>query len=209
MPRKTRTDPRKSAVQQRSQMTVDAMLEATARILLKSGYDNASTNKIAQEAGVSIGSLYQYFPGKEALVAAVIDQHMEEMMDVARVALAEVMPLPIEAAVRKLVEVIVAAHRVNPTLHRVLVEQVPRTGRLRNVEALDREAYELVRAYLEIHRDEVAVKDLDLAAFICQKTVETLAHTAVVNHSDSISGKRRELFLDEVTRMIVGYLKGQ
>src|SRR5215469_493144 len=72
MARKVQTNPRKLASQERSRATVDALLEATARILLKEGYDKASTNRIAEVAGVSIGSLYQYFPSKEALVSTAI-----------------------------------------------------------------------------------------------------------------------------------------
>lgn len=107
---------------------------------MKDGYDRASTNKIAAVAGVSIGSLYQYFPSKEALVAAVIDRHMHEMMQAVRDALAKVATRPIEVAARELVSVMLDAHRVNPKLHRVLAEQTPRTGRLENIEAIDREA---------------------------------------------------------------------
>src|SRR5271163_826425 len=128
MARKPSTDPRKPASQERSRVTVDALLEATARVLTKEGYDGASTNKIAAVAGVSIGSLYQYFPSKEALVAAVIDRHMHEMMQAVRGALAKVATRPIEVAARELVSVMLDAHRVNPKLHRVLAEQTPRTG---------------------------------------------------------------------------------
>ncbi|MCL2430307.1 MAG: TetR/AcrR family transcriptional regulator, partial [Alphaproteobacteria bacterium] len=99
----SRTNPRKSASQKRSRQTVDALLEATARVLVKEGYDRASTNRIAEVAGVSIGSLYQYFPSKEALVAAVIDRHTQETMELARDALIKVAMLPIEEAVRELV----------------------------------------------------------------------------------------------------------
>src|SRR5215510_14243891 len=143
---------------------VDALLEATARVLVKEGYDRASTNRIAEAAGVSIGSLYQYFPSKEALVAAVIDRHMGEMLQLVRDALLEVASHPVERGVRKLVTVMIDAHRVDPRLHRVLQEQIPRTGRLENIEALDQEASALVRVYLEAHREEVGVADLDLAA---------------------------------------------
>ena len=62
MARRPQTAPRKTASQKRSRLTVDALVEATARVLIKEGYDRASTNKIAAMAGVSIGSLYQYFP---------------------------------------------------------------------------------------------------------------------------------------------------
>ena len=88
------THPRKWPSQERSRATVDALVEATARILVRESFDKASTNRIAEEAGVSIGSLYQYFPSKEALVAAVIDRHKQELMQVAREALAQVGRLP-------------------------------------------------------------------------------------------------------------------
>ena len=103
MARRPVTKPRKHASQQRSRATVDALVEATARILVKEGFDKASTNRIADKAGVSIGSLYQYFPGKEALVAAVGERHRRELMDTVRAALAEVEALPVAAAVRKIV----------------------------------------------------------------------------------------------------------
>jgi AcrR family transcriptional regulator len=69
---------------------VDAILSATARILCGTGYDRASTNRIALAAGVSVGSLYQYFPSKEALVAALVERHTESMMSLVRHKLAEV-----------------------------------------------------------------------------------------------------------------------
>src|SRR3984885_1782967 len=119
MARRSVTRPRKLASQTRSRATVDAMIEATARILVRDGFDKASTNRIAEKAGVSVGSLYQYFPSKEALVAAVIDRHNQEIMRTVRGELAEAMGLPVEKAIRKLVAVSVKAHRINPKLHRV------------------------------------------------------------------------------------------
>ena len=126
MARKPPTKPRKHASQERSRATVDALIEATARILVREGFDSASTNRIAEQAGVSVGSLYQYFPGKEALVAAVIARHKKELMRVARGVLAEVEGLPLKQAVRKMVTAGVKAHSHDPKLHRVLAEQMPR-----------------------------------------------------------------------------------
>ena len=207
MATKTSTNPRKSASQERSRLTVEALIEATARILMKEGYDRASTNRIAEAAGVSIGSLYQYFPSKEALVAAVIDRHTQGMMQVVRDALVKVAMRPIEEAARELVRVMIDAHCVNPKLHRVLVEQVPRVGRLDNIQAIDREAYALVRAYLEAHRDEVGIADTDMAAFVCVTTVEALTHAAVVHRREVLSEERATVFVDEVTALILRYLK--
>lgn len=207
MPRKLQTNPRKSASQERSRSTVDALLEATARILLKEGYDRASTNRIAEVAGVSIGSLYQYFPSKEALVAAVIDRHAQEISQVTRDALIKMAGSPIEVAAREFVSVAIEAHRVNPKLHAVLSEQIPRVGRLENVEANVREGYALVRGYLEAHRDEIDVADLDLAAFVCVTVVEALTHAAVLRRPDILTNEQAGRFVDDVTRLLVAYLR--
>src|SRR5690242_11966063 len=107
MPTKARTAPRKKATQARAQATIEAIMRATAHILVKDGYDRASTNRIAARAGVSIGSLYQYFPSKEALVAALMERHMEEMAEVARSALARIATLPLEEAVEEAVRMMV------------------------------------------------------------------------------------------------------
>jgi AcrR family transcriptional regulator len=207
MARKPLTKPRKHASQKRSRATVDALVEATARILVKEGFDKASTNRIAEVAGVSVGSLYQYYPSKEALVGAVIDRHNRELMQVVRCALAEVASQPIEKAVRRLVAVAIEAHRIDPKLHRVLAEQIPRTGRLENVEAFNREAHALFRAYLEDHRDELRVADLGVAAFVCVTSIEALSHSAVLHRSELVSDEAVETLIDEATRLVLGYLQ--
>ena len=207
MSRRMDTNPRKSASQERSRLTVNALLDATARILMKDGYDRASTNKIALTAGVSIGSLYQYFPSKEALVAAVIDRHTQQMKQMIREALLKVASEPVDRAARQLVRIMIEAHRVNPKLHRVLDEQVPRVGRLENIEATDREAYALVRAYLEGRRDELKVADVDLAAFFCVTTVEALTHAAIARRPDVLADGKADVFIDEVSRLVVRYLQ--
>lgn len=207
MARKPLIKPRKNASQERSRATVDALVEATARILVRDGFDQASTNRIAEQAGVSVGSLYQYFPSKEALVAAVMERHNQELMQVVRGVLAEVATLPIEQAVRKLVAAAIKAHRVDPKLHRVLAEQLPRTGRLEDIETFSRENYALFRAYLEAHRDEFRTVDLELAAFVCVTSIEALTHTAVLHHSDSFSIEAFAALVDEATRLVVRYLQ--
>ena len=207
MARKLQTNARKSASQERSRLTVDALLEATARVLVREGYDRASTNRIAEVAGVSIGSLYQYFPSKEALVAAVIDRHTQEVSQVTRNALVKVAARPIGVAAREFVSVAIEAHRVDPRLHGVLAEQIPRVGRLENIEANLREGYALVRGYLEAHRDEIDVADLDLAAFVLVTVVEALTHAAVLRRPDILTGEKARQFVDDVTRLVVRYLR--
>jgi AcrR family transcriptional regulator len=207
MRHKPRTKPRKQASQERSRATVDALIEATARILIKEGFDKASTNRIAEKAGVSVGSLYQYFPGKDALVVAVMERHSQELMQLVRGELADAAALPLEQAVRRLVAAAIKAHRVDPELHRVLAEQIPRTGEIANMEAFNRENYALFRAYLEAHRSDVRAVDLGLAAFVCVTSIEALTHTAVLHHSESFSDESFGALVHEATRLVVRYLR--
>ena len=182
-------------------------MEATARILVRDGFDKASTNRIAETAGVSIGSLYQYFPAKEALVAAVIDRHNADLMQIVRGALADVAALPVKDAIRLLVTTAIEAHHLDPKLHRVLAEQIPRTGRLEKIASFNREYYTLFKAYLEDHRRELRVADLALAAYVCVTSIEALTHTAVLHRPEMLSDRGAERLADEATRLILGYLQ--
>lgn len=208
MSRKISTNPRKTASQKRSRLTVNALLEATARILVGEGFDKASTNRIAEVAGVSIGSLYQYFPGKEALVASLIDRHNSQVMQAVQGELAEAVDLPIEQGVRKLVWVAVRAHRIDPKLHRVLAEQIPRVGKLEKIATFNRQNYVLFADYLESHRDEIRAVDLELAAFVCVTSIEALTHAAVV-HRRIVSDEAMQALVEEATHLVVGYLTGR
>jgi AcrR family transcriptional regulator len=207
MARRPLTKPRKVATQQRSRAMVDALIEATARILVKEGFDKASTNRIAALAGVSVGSLYQYFPSKEALVAAVIERHQQEIMQMVRRELAGVLAEPVDKAVRKLVTVAVKAHRVDPRLHRVLAEQIPRVGELEKLETFNRENFTLFSTYLERHRDELRIDDVGLASYVCVTTIEALTHNAVLHYSAVLTDEMMEALIVEAARLVTGYLK--
>lgn len=202
MARHAKTTARKQPTQERSRHTVDALLSATARVLVRDGYDRASTNRIAEEAGVSIGSLYQYFPSKEALVAALIERHTWEMTELLRDALVRVLDRPIPEAASELVRLMIASHGIDPKLHKVLTEQVPRVGRLDRLFDMEAQIVQLVRAYLEAHRHEILPRDLDVASFVLVQTVEALTHAAVVRKPELL-GERLER---EITALVVRYL---
>lgn len=203
MAAKPRTAPRKSPSQARSRATIDCILEATARVLVKDGFDHASTNKIAAAAGVSVGSLYQYFPSKEALVAALVERHMEAMTAEVVGTLAGLTSLPLPQAVRRMVELMLRAHAVEPALHKVLIEQVPRVGRLDRLHDIERRVGAVVRAYMETRRDELRVADLDMAAFVAITAVEALTHAAVLYHPERLS---QPALADEITDLVSRYL---
>ena len=203
---------RKQPSQARSTELVSAILEAAIQVLAKEGAQRFTTARVAEKAGVSVGSLYQYFPNKEALVAALVARHNREMLQLVRDALKEVASCDLATAMRELVRVTVDAHLVDPALHRIFADQVPRMGQLAKIEALQRETFLLVRSYLEERRNEIAIADLDTATSICVTTVEALTHEFVINKSDALPGtlhRDRDRFIDEVTRLVVGYLRPQ
>jgi AcrR family transcriptional regulator len=202
MAARVRTAPRKQAVQPRAKATVDVILEATAHLLVREGYDRTSTNKVAVAAGVSIGSLYQYFPSKEALVAALMDRHTDEMMALVRGKTAEVWAEPVPVVVETLVRAMIEAHAVDPKLHKVFVEQVPRVGRLERLHDLEREVLGLARAFLEAHKSELRPLDLDVAAFVSVATIEALTHAAVLVREDLLD----ERLVREIRDVVVRYL---
>src|SRR5699024_5117328 len=115
----------------------------------------------------------------------VIAQHNDDLMRVVRAALDDAAGEPIEAGVVRLVAAAIAAHRIDPDLHRVLAEQMPAGHE--NVDLYHREAYGLFRTYLDEHRSELPGLDLDLTAFICVTAIEALTHNAVIHRPDILT----------------------
>jgi AcrR family transcriptional regulator len=204
MPLRPRTVPRKRPQQARSRATIDVILTATARVLVKEGFDRASTNRIAEAAGVSVGSLYQYFPGKEALVAALVERHVDEMTAIIDEAMERIGLLPLREAIQLMVSLMLRAHSVDPKLHKVLIEQVPRIGRLERVHDIEARVTRLARSYMEQHAAEIRPQNLDLAALVVVQTIEALTHAAVVQQPDRVVDEQLTL---EIGEMVLRYLQ--
>ncbi len=203
MPSQVRTTPRKRPRQARSKATVEAILEATARVLVKHGFDGLTTNAVAAAAGVSIGSLYQYFPNKEALVAALIEHHIEQMNAAVLAELSRVATLPVAQAVRCVVELTLRAHAVEPELHRVLTEQVPRVGRMAKLKEVDALCHRMVAGLLALRKPELAITDPEMSAFVLVSAIEAITHRAALFSPDLLSDPR---LVDETVALVTRYL---
>jgi AcrR family transcriptional regulator len=203
MYRQVRTTPRKRPRQERSRATVDTILGAVARVLVQHGFDGLTTNAVAEAAGVSIGSLYQYFPNKEALVAALVERHIEDRKNATFAELARVALLPIHEAVRGVIELTIRAHNVDPKLHRVMIEQVPRVGRMARLQELEEMGHGIVVALLTARRHEIDVTDPDLAAWVLVSSIEAIVHRAVLFDPGRLSDPR---LVDEACRLVTRYL---
>jgi AcrR family transcriptional regulator len=199
------TTPRKAPSQERSRLTVEAILDAAAHVFEANGYSAGTTNRIAERAGVSIGSLYQYFPNKDAVLVALTERHIEEGAAAVAPLLAGLGPdVPLERALRDLVGAMVRAHRSRPALHRVLVEEAPRPPELRErFDALFEGAAIAVGAYLRAS-PEVTVDDPDRAARMVVQVVESITHSLVIHPGDDADV---DAYVEETVTMLRRYLE--
>jgi AcrR family transcriptional regulator len=182
---------------------VGVLVTATARVLVKWGYDRASTNRIAEAAGVSVGSVYQYFPSKESLVAALIDSHVERQMNLFRHSLKAMDGPDLHSGVRAIVEAMLAAHSLDPRLHAVLSEQVPKVGRMKRMHEIDQQAAQLILEKLTSHRPRLQPKNLELAAFMIVHGVEGILHALAVDEPGRF---KTDEVVSELTSFVVNYL---
>jgi len=106
--------PRKSPVQARSSATVDDILQATIQVLLKDGKERLTTTRVAQRAGVSVGTLYQYFPNKSALLQAALRRHLEDVAEAVACVCREQSGKPIAQMATVLIEAFLAAKMRDP-----------------------------------------------------------------------------------------------
>jgi AcrR family transcriptional regulator len=199
--KKRRLSPKKTPRQDRSRATVDALLEATADILVRDGYANLTTNRIADRAGVNIASLYQYFPGKEAIVAELRRRHGSEQRDAVRQVLAEGSAGSLESTLQSLVSIGVAGHATSHRLHRVFTEELPALG-YRDVEAIDAPLFGAMRRFLRSAAP--AVKDIDFALWMISTVSGAVLHRAAVERPEDLSSGR---ITDELVALLTQYLR--
>jgi AcrR family transcriptional regulator len=119
-------EPRKTPVQERAAATVQAIFEATIQVLLSHGADRLTTTRVADRAGVSVGTLYQYYPNKRALLFAAFEKHMEEVCAKVEAACAASQRRPlaemIQQAVKAYVDVKMERADISVALFRVAAD---------------------------------------------------------------------------------------
>ena len=195
--------PRKSPRQLRSQHTVDTILQATARVLSTHGYAGTNTNLIAETAGVSVGSLYQYFPNKNALIAALHNRHDNQMLDVIDGVLNSNPAATLQERVAAIVQAMLHAHMLEPALHRVLEREFPLFDLPREHSLADQDIHRRMRHLLELHRAEIAQQDRDLATYVVLRIMESLVHAAALEPPAGFSTRQLER---AVVDAVMGYL---
>ena len=198
---------RKAPRQSRAVATVEAILEAATELFASEGYARATTNRIARRAGVSIGTLYQYFPGKDAILAALLDRHRRAVHDLLSRSLEEIEnpSIPIETGLRNLLSRLVAVHEADPRLSRALSQEVAspvlaRSGVDRGKSAL----FERLERALAHRGDVRPGADPRLMARILGQALEALSRWLV---HDAPPDLAREAAIEEILRLLSLYVR--
>ncbi len=195
---------RKQPRQQRAVETRRAILDAAAHIFAEYGYAAGTTNRIAEAADLSIGSLYQYFPNKDAILSALTDAHVDAGTALLRERTAAGLPESLEDLLRLFVRASIDNHRNETRLHRVLFEEAPRSPALLDrLHQTEEDAVSSAKALLD-SRSEVTVADTGFAARMVVTTVESLTHRLLACDKPADA----EQLEDGIVTMLAGYLRG-
>jgi AcrR family transcriptional regulator len=197
----TRLTPRKLPKQPRSEATVEAILEAATQIFELHGYAAGTTNRIAERAGVSIGSLYQYFPNKDAILVALVQRHLAESTAALQPHLERLSDgASFDDVLPDIVSAMVAMHALAPILHRVLFEETKLPPTLRaELNELEDRLVELAAAALA---DDVS--DPRLSASLVISAIEGLTHRLVLSPP---AGVTPQTIACEITKLVRAYIQ--
>ena len=171
---------------------------AAAHILKREGFEHTTTNRIAEKAGVSVGSLYQYFPNKEAIVAALRERHNDWYDECVRAEFERNRGLSLREGVRRAVERIVAVHALDPALHGALTG----ASRLMVARRHRRASPHCANSSWTTPGSSVCA-DPELTCFILVRAVEAVIHETTLEAPQRL---RDPNFVDEVTELFVRYV---
>ena len=142
-----------------------------------------TTTRVAERAGVSVGSLYQYFSSKDALLQALLERKLGSIAAALERAARESAGLPLQPRVRRLMQALLAVKAENAELGAELARQAPRLEKQGSMQKMTASARALVRALLEAHEHEIACDDIELASFMVVHAVSGVVDAAVLGES--------------------------
>jgi AcrR family transcriptional regulator len=186
---------------------VEAILVATARLLPDHGVDRATTNQIAELAGVSIGSLYQYFPNKDSIFARLIERELSANEDAVLARARAVRDGPLDEVVGAVVDTSVDRLLDHGAILRELMQQAHRLERIPAIVASRARVNEKLAATLAGHPEIAPGRDLLAAAEICVSALIGVLQQLVLERRESVGRRERERIKTELTTMFVAYLK--
>ena len=195
--------PRRKPQQARSRRTWETIVDAAADLLVEEGYHNTSTNKIAERADISVGSIYQYFPNKEAIVLAVMQGFAERQYEILADGLAGLERDDLRTVVRRVIDNMLQAKRDQPELSRVLFEQIPPVGQHDILRDWTDRASALIGGALADRDDELRELDFEMASYILVNGCHGIVHGVVSTHQGPFDDAK---LAEETTELVMRYL---
>ncbi|MFD9939543.1 TetR/AcrR family transcriptional regulator [Nonomuraea sp. NPDC059023] len=199
---KRRLQPRKQPRQVRAELTRQRILTAAAHVFTEYGYAAGTTNRIAERARISIGSLYQYYPNKDAILVELLVRHLDAGVSGLTRGEETGPPGSLEEVIRLYVRTAIENHHDDPQLLRVMMEQAPRSHTLlEKISRYEQERVAYLRELFDRH-PQVRVGDTETAARLAVSTVELVVHQLIAA-PDPIDIPR---FENELVAMLTRYL---
>ena len=199
-------EPRKKPLQERALRTVEALLEATAQLLVESGYEKTSTNRIAKRAGVSIGSLYQYFPNKEALMSSVVERLVDAEIDHIQAHLDSVLDehATLKEVIPEIFRGLLDAQMIHPHLARVLYQYAPPKGQVQMIVLFTRRFQRIVLRTLEHLQEPLRPENLELASFVLVSAVQGIIRQTILDRQELLAD---DALATETAQLVLRYLQ--
>jgi len=195
--------PRKRPVQARSEATVSTLFEASIQVLLAVGYRKLTTTRVAERAGVSVGTLYQYFPNRQALITSVIERYLEEIsLSVERDCQA-LYGRPLDEIATGLVDAFVDAKWKRIDVSKAMHEPLVDVGGAKLVRAAGRRGAGIVANVLTSCRDAV-FRDVHPLALFVVVACSSLLQAAIADDPDSAE---RKMLRVHMRALVFGYLR--
>ncbi len=194
-------EPRKAPSHARSGATVAAILEAAARILERAGLNAFNTNAVAALAGVSVGSLYQYFPNKQALLAALVAREAEDIHATVATVADTATTLPLAAGLRRIVAAAIARQTRRRDLARILDFVEAGLPALPETQRAGAALLGAVSSFLARHAASLPTHDIATAAADC-----VLVARALIDGATERGPIDPTMLEDRVVRTLLGYL---
>jgi AcrR family transcriptional regulator len=198
--------PRKIPRQARSLATVEVILDAAALLLVDEGYEQATTNRIAERAGVSIGSLYQYFPNRESVVAAVAHRLKARIANPLWLTLSEKYEPDLRSEISVGLHASIARHASALPLYRILLEVTSQPAAMKWPEEALRERQTILRNALNAHAGELREDfDVEAGSFFIPRMIGSAMDAAILLRPATVTNGELER---ELTTLLSYYLMG-
>lgn len=195
---------RKEPKQSRSKSTVEAIFGAVTHILNKDGVVHLTTNKIAEVAGVSVGSLYQYFKNKESIFEGIILRLTEENLQSMEQILNESKNLKVRDVITLIVQNHFTALQKMEKVATVVLEYAPKVLPAAHFKRADERTINFLLQTVQKNQVKIKPANPELAFFICVQAVRSVMVMSFLNRE----AQERQIIMDELIEMLSGYLEG-